>query len=115
MAVTLGPPRSRDEAWMSREIHRARALLILAATHSQTVRYGELSPFGHVHWYDRRVLGGVFDLCEMNGEPDLPAILVPAGQPSEDAEEAQRVFAYWREIRPTVRSPRRSGRRTAWG
>ena len=100
MAGTLDPPRNRDPAWLEREVHRARALLIMAATHGQTVRYGELSPFGHLRWYDRRVLGGVFDLCEVNGEPDLTAILVPAGGKPEDVEEAQEVFTYWREARP---------------
>jgi hypothetical protein len=110
MAVTLGLPRRRDEAWVSREVHRARALLIMAAIHGQTVRYGELSPFGHLHWYDRQVLGGVFDLCQLNGEPDLTAILAPAGRPAEDAVEAERVFAYWREARPVLPSGRRTGR-----
>ena len=109
MAVTLAPPPRRDEAWVSREVHRARALLIMAAVHGQLVRYGELSPFGHLHWYDRHVLGGVFDLCQLNGEPDLTAILAPAGQPSEDAVEAERVFAYWREARPVPRAQRRGG------
>lgn len=113
MAVTLGPPRRPDEAWMSREVHRARALLIMAAVHGQPVRYGELSPFGHLHWYDRRVLGGVFDLCQLNGEPDLTAVLAPAGQPPEDTVEAERVFAYWREARPELPSARRGGRGTA--
>ena len=108
MAVTLHPPRVRDEAWISREIHRARALLIMAATHSQTVRYGELSPYCHLRWYNRRVLGGVFDLCEINGEPDLTAILVPAGRRPEDAKEVAEVFTYWREVRPMPASPRRS-------
>ena len=95
------PPstRRRDETWIDREVHRARALLIMAATHQQTVRYGELSPFGHLHWYDRRVLGGVFDLCELNGEPDLTAILVPGGEPPEDPDEAAQVFSYWHEGR----------------
>ena len=109
MAVTLAPPPRRDEAWVSREVHRARALLIMAAVHGQLVRYGELSPFGHLHWYDRHVLGGVFDLCRLNGEPDLTAILAPAGQPSEDAVEAGRVFAYWREAGPVPRSQRPIG------
>jgi hypothetical protein len=109
MTVIVGPPRRRDEAWVSREVHRARALLIMAAIHGQTVRYGELSPFGHLHWYDRQVLGGVFDLCQLNGEPDLTAILAPAGEPSEDAVEAERVFAYWREARPVRPSERRTG------
>ncbi len=108
MAVTLDPPRVRDEAWIGREIHRARALLIIAASHGQTVRYGELSPFGHRRWYARRVLGGVFDLCELNGEPDLTAILVPAGQQPDDAEEVHEVFSYWREVRLAPSSPRRS-------
>lgn len=108
MAVTLDPTRVRDQAWMGREVHRARALLIMAAIHGQTVRYAELSPFCHLRWYNRRVLGGVFDLCELNGEPDLTAILVPAGQQPEDAEEAAEVFAYWREIRRMPFPPRRS-------
>jgi hypothetical protein len=107
MAVTLDP-RVRDQAWTDREIHRARALLIMAATHGQTVRYGELSPLGHQRWYDRRVLGGVFDLCEVNGEPDLTAIVVPAGEQLGDADEAEVVFAYWREGRPVPSSSRGS-------
>ena len=57
MAVTLAPPPRRDEAWVSREVHRARALLIMAAVHGQPVRYGELSPFGHLHWYANRRRG----------------------------------------------------------
>ena len=111
MATTPASLRMRDEAWTGREIHRARALLIMAATHGQTVRYGELSPFGHLRWYDRRVLGGVFDLCELHGEPDLTAILVPAGQQPEDAEEAAEVFTYWREVRTVPSSPHRSAAR----
>ena len=99
MAATSDPPRVRNEAWTGREIHRARALLIMAATHRQTVRYGELSPFCHLRWYDRRVLGGVFDLCEINGEPDLTAILVPGDQQPDDPAEAEEVFTYWREDR----------------
>jgi hypothetical protein len=108
VAMTLQSPRGSDEAWMSREIHRARALLIMAATHRQTVRYGELSPFCHRHWYNRRVLGGVFDLCEINGEPDLTAILVPDGGQPDEAGEAEKVFTYWREVRPMPTPPRRS-------
>jgi len=98
MIATPDPARSRDQAWIDREVHRARALLIMAATHGQTVRYGEMSPFGHLRWYDRRVLGGVFDLCETNGEPDLTAILVAVGRRPEDTEEAEAVFSYWREV-----------------
>ncbi|WP_138731562.1 hypothetical protein [Modestobacter excelsi] len=84
----------------------------MAAIHGQTVRYGELRPFGHLHWYDRQVLGGVFDLCQLNGEPDLTAVLAPAGEPSEDAVEAERVVAYWREARPVRPSEGRTGTRS---
>ena len=96
----LDPPRVRDEAWLGREVHRARALLILAATHRQTVRPGELSPFCDQRWYDRRVLGGVFELCRAHDEPDLTALLVPAGRTPEDAGEVEAVFAYWWETAP---------------
>jgi hypothetical protein len=97
MALSRDAYRMRDREWVDREVHRARALLIMAATHGQTVRYGELSPLGDLRWYDRRVLGGVSDLSELHGEPDLTAILVLAGQPPEDAQEAAAVFEYWRQ------------------
>jgi hypothetical protein len=107
MALSRDADRMRDREWVDREVHRARALLIMAATHGQTVRYGELSPLGDLRWYDRRVLGGVSDLSELHGEPDLTAILVSAGQPPEDPAEAVAVFDYWREAR-AVPAPRRS-------
>jgi hypothetical protein len=79
------------------------AVYVQPAGH-QNVRYRELSSFTHLHWYNRGILGGVFDICRGNDEPDLTALLVTADRASSGPavgespeDEWEQVFAYWQE------------------